>query len=623
MMTRTGRRRFPVLLAAIAALLVFIAVDAASSPVQAQTPSTDASLSSLSLSDITLSPEFSTETTSYTASVESSATSTTVTAETTDTNATAVIKINDVEDADGTVDLVGGYNDITVEVTAQDGTTTQTYTVNVLRAQPDDDSTSTDDTITSLLSRMDVGVFDVVVAGTTVRVVGYTAPSATNPFGNLSPVGFNYPAGFGPWYTVEQLDFGFEGTPLVAVSGKLHVRGAVTAVTGTSINQQAGRVLPPDAGITLYLEGDNWTRSYSLDSASERKSPDCLGENDVQRVCRVGEVITEEYRWSAADFTLPPLLVDGDKVIVRLRYSAPRPGTPGRPLVTAPEGKSGALVVNWIAPANDDPKVRGYEVLLSPPPGSGGAYGATKTTGGSTTRLPVLLLEPDAAYDVRVRARSGLASGPWSDTVRATTRPLQGTNRVSVALDLDGVTKVKQGDTLPLRLRVTGMANLHAGAFPNVFDGHRQIHNVEFRMLGGIAEWYEFKDGGGGCGGGAFYGGGLTIGDGGEVYHDFGSLMIPDNKSDYGPMYIWLGSGCGAEPRGQVSIGSTANSRATALCVEIEDSDGNVPTGRTCSTDGSAGQSVPYCELFAGRSQYRSVSPAVALTSSGYLLFPN
>ena len=113
MLTRTDRRRFPILLAAIAALLVFIAVDAASSPVQAQTPSADASLSSLSLSDsmgdaIELSPTFSTETTSYTASVDSDVSSTTVTAETTDDAATAVITINGVEDADGTGDLVPG-----------------------------------------------------------------------------------------------------------------------------------------------------------------------------------------------------------------------------------------------------------------------------------------------------------------------------------------------------------------------------------------------------------------------------------------------------------------------------------------------------------------------------------
>ena len=150
-MTRTDRRRFPVLLAAIAALLVFIAVDAASSPVQVQAQSTDASLESLSLSDvplgdmmpsdIPLSPEFSAEVTSYTASVASSVTSTTVTAETTNENATAVIMINGVEDADGTVDLVAGYNAITVVVTAQDGTTTRTYTLTVLRAATEDTST--------------------------------------------------------------------------------------------------------------------------------------------------------------------------------------------------------------------------------------------------------------------------------------------------------------------------------------------------------------------------------------------------------------------------------------------------------------------------------------------------
>ena len=167
-MTCTVRRGFPILLAAIAALLVFIAVDAASSPVRAQNQSADASLKSLSLSeslsdDITLDPTFAAEVTSYTASVESTVTSTTVTAETTDEDATAVIMINGVEDEDGTVDLVAGYNVIAVVVTAQDGTTTQTYTVTVLRAQPDPDDDSTDDTITSLLSRLDAELTETAV----------------------------------------------------------------------------------------------------------------------------------------------------------------------------------------------------------------------------------------------------------------------------------------------------------------------------------------------------------------------------------------------------------------------------------------------------------------------------
>ena len=584
MMTGADSRRFPILFAVIAALLVFIAVDAASAPTaEAQASSADASLSSLSLSDslgddIELRPEFSAATTSYTTDDElaNSVTSTTVTAETTNDNATAVITINGVEDADGTVDLVGGYNVIAVEVTSEDGTTTQTYTVTVLRAA-EDESTSTDDTITSLLSRLDVEAVD----GASNQNAGYIA---SRPQGSLSPAGFNYPAGFGPWYTVEALavEQG-QSANSAPTSVAISVRGTVTSVE--SSGNDPAHVLPEGADIKLHLDTDEFTRTYYLKSAT-RTVANCFDEdgdgNKTPRDCRVGETGTETYKWTTSP---PPRLADGDSILVRLRYSATRPGKPGRPLVTAPEGKSGALVVKWIAPANDDPKVRGYEVHVSPAHSSSG--GVTRTTGGSTTRLPVLLLEPDTAYDVRVRARTYLASGPWSETVRAKTNPLQGTNSVSVELDLNDITKVKQGDTLPLRLKVTGMANLHAGAFSS--DAH---NDVEFRVLGGIAEWYEFKDGGSGCGGGAFYGGGLTIGEDGEVYHDFGSLMVPDNKSAYGPMYIWLGSGCGAEPRGQVSIGSTANSRATALCVEIEDSDGNVPTGRTCSTDGSAGHAV-------------------------------
>ena len=398
-MTRTNRRRFPVLLAAIAALLVFIAVDAASSPVQAQTPSADASLSSLSLSDvplgdmmpsdIPLSPEFSAEVTSYTASVESTVTSTTVTAETTDMNATAVIMINGVEDEDGTVDLVAGYNDITVVVTAEDGTTTLTYTVTVLRAA-EDTSTSDDDTITSLLSRLDVEAVD----GASNQIAGYIA---SNSQGSLSPAGFNYPAGFGRWYTVEKLavEQG-KAANSAPTSVVISVRGVVTSVASSGMNR--AHVLPTGADIDLRLDIDELTRTYSLETPNERTVTKCSDVdeegNETLRDCRVGETATETYQWITNP---PPRLADGDSVLVRLRYSAPRPGKPGRPLVTAPEGKSGALVVKWTAPGTDDPKVRGYEVLVSPAPGETGASGVTRTTGGSTTRLPVLLLEPDTA----------------------------------------------------------------------------------------------------------------------------------------------------------------------------------------------------------------------------------
>ena len=94
----------------------------------------DASLSSLSLTGVTLTPAFATGTTAYTASVGSSVTETTVTP-TAAAGATYEVKLNGVAVRDGIVGLaVGAGNVIAVEVTAQDGESTQTYTVTVTRA---------------------------------------------------------------------------------------------------------------------------------------------------------------------------------------------------------------------------------------------------------------------------------------------------------------------------------------------------------------------------------------------------------------------------------------------------------------------------------------------------------
>ena len=212
----------------------------------------------------------------------------------------------------------------------------------------------------------------------------------------------------------------------------------------------------------------------------------------------------------------------------------------------------------------------------------------------STTRLPVLLLEPDTAYDVRVRVRTNLTTGPWSGTARARTNPLQGPNMPQVTLDLNGITRVKEGDGLPKRLKVTGMPNLHLGAFPEVLDGYDQSNFVEFRVLDGIADSFTYEDHPGGGSVGAFYAGALTIGEDGEVYHDKGYLVIPAGMSAYGPLYIWLGRG-GTSPEdgstvvntGKVNIGSTERQ-----CVEIADSSNNVPTGRTCPSGGMSGHAV-------------------------------
>jgi predicted outer membrane repeat protein len=96
----------------------------------------DATLSALSLSSGTLSPTFATTTLSYTASVTNGTTSVTVTPTVND--ATATVKVNGTTvlsgSASGTIALSVGSNVITTVVTAQDGSTTKTYTVTVTRA---------------------------------------------------------------------------------------------------------------------------------------------------------------------------------------------------------------------------------------------------------------------------------------------------------------------------------------------------------------------------------------------------------------------------------------------------------------------------------------------------------
>ena len=110
----------------------------ASTNTATSTVSTDATLSDLSLSGVTFTPAFAPKTTSYRAIVGNSVSATTVTAVTTHDKATRKILIGGVQDLDADVDLAVGDNTITVEVTAEDGVATKTYTVAVTVARADE-----------------------------------------------------------------------------------------------------------------------------------------------------------------------------------------------------------------------------------------------------------------------------------------------------------------------------------------------------------------------------------------------------------------------------------------------------------------------------------------------------
>ena len=105
-------------------------------PVRAATTTTptDATLSALALSGVTLNPPFANGIYVYTASVANSVPSTSVTATASHAQASYVVKLNGTVDPDGMVELaVGSNNVIAIEATAQDGATKQTYSVTVTR----------------------------------------------------------------------------------------------------------------------------------------------------------------------------------------------------------------------------------------------------------------------------------------------------------------------------------------------------------------------------------------------------------------------------------------------------------------------------------------------------------
>jgi hypothetical protein len=114
-------------------------------------PSTDATLSALTLSSGTLTPTFQSNQTAYTASVDFAQSSITVTPTATDSNAT--ITVNGTAVASGSpsaaIALAVGSNAISVVVTAEDGTTTETYSVDITRAAPSTDATLSGLTLSS------------------------------------------------------------------------------------------------------------------------------------------------------------------------------------------------------------------------------------------------------------------------------------------------------------------------------------------------------------------------------------------------------------------------------------------------------------------------------------------
>ena len=101
--------------------------------VEAPTPSADATLSALKLGNLSLSPAFTSAGITYTASTE--AATTTITATPANAGAKIEVKVGTKVIENGkAATWADGENTVTINVTAEDGTTTKTYTVTVTKS---------------------------------------------------------------------------------------------------------------------------------------------------------------------------------------------------------------------------------------------------------------------------------------------------------------------------------------------------------------------------------------------------------------------------------------------------------------------------------------------------------
>ena len=118
-------------------VVVHLSAPSAPDGSEAPAPSIDAALSGLTLSGVDIGA-FDPATTGYAADVGHDVAESTVTAAVNDGGASYLVKLDGAADSDGVIPLAVGSNIIAVEVTAEDGETTQTYTVTVTRAAAPD-----------------------------------------------------------------------------------------------------------------------------------------------------------------------------------------------------------------------------------------------------------------------------------------------------------------------------------------------------------------------------------------------------------------------------------------------------------------------------------------------------
>ncbi len=241
----------------------------------------DATLSALSLSGVDIGT-FSSAITAYQASVPHSVTTTTVTAATTRSGATVAIA------PANPVTLAEGANQILVTVTAEDGTTTQTYTLTVTRARPPEV------TIAALASPVTEGAaaqFEVTLdaaAGEPLNVALSVTESGSVLSGSV-PASLTFSAGDTSLplsvSTVGDSDYEPDSTVTASVgAGTGYTLGAAFSAAVTVQDDDA-----PRPNILLFLSDDMGWAQPGFNGGTEVATP------NMDRIANEGVKLTQFY----------------------------------------------------------------------------------------------------------------------------------------------------------------------------------------------------------------------------------------------------------------------------------------------------------------------------------------
>jgi hypothetical protein len=223
--------------------------------------STDATLSALSLSSGTLLPTFTAATTSYTASVPNGVSSITITPTANATTATITVNGTPVTSGNpsASIPLTEGPNIITTVVTAQDGTTIQTYTITVTRAAAGTPSVTQGSALNG---------FGNVCINTTTGPNSLSIDGADLDGSNIllaALAGFTYSESAGGPYT-STLSFPYTGNSFTGKTIYVNFNPTAAQSYDGNIAVSGGGITPVNIAVTG--SGINTTATVSTDASS-------------------------------------------------------------------------------------------------------------------------------------------------------------------------------------------------------------------------------------------------------------------------------------------------------------------------------------------------------------------